>query len=219
MQKEVALLTICKKPFEKELALALLEQRLTVYVLGHCELNGVHVLEENARKAYEQLKESNITVDLYIENADEQVNGDDFHIRDGINEDILIKSFRANVSDCMSRLETFLPLMKKSEKKRLCFLSTKEATVSGSTRTSGYGYAVSKGAFHNFLQMARNKLAPLGYTLRIYDPMTGVIDPQSAAAGAVHLFLRDRAMDPVLSIRDDEKRLKLRDAEGREHAW
>ncbi|MCL1883114.1 MAG: hypothetical protein FWF81_05090 [Defluviitaleaceae bacterium] len=127
--------------------------------------------------------------------------------------------FRENVLSPMATLEKFLPLLDAGEKKRLFYISGAEASINETREKSGYAYKMSKAALHQFLQMVRNKLAPQGYTLRVFDPMSGKIDPKTAAESAFLYITRRRGTENHDPSRDDETTLVLRDAEGRQHSW
>ena len=132
---------------------------------------------------------------------------------------VIREVYEANVLDSMALLEKHLPLLDAGGGKRLCFLTAAEASINETRGIDGYAYKLSKAAMHNLYQMILNKLAPSGYSLRIYDPMLDTMDPVEAAEGAFNYFIRRRAMEQQNPYRDDENRLVFRDALGREHTW
>jgi len=158
-------------------------------------------------------------IDIYIDVSNERDISDTFSIRDGLDEDIIKKIYKTNVIKPMRTLEKYMPLLDAGKGKRLCFLSSKEASINETKGTTGYAYKLSKAAMHNFFQMASNKLTPNGYTFRVYDPMTGEIDAKLAAEAAFNYFTRRRGTENDDGQRDDETRLVFRDALGREHTW
>ena len=116
-------------------------------------------------------------------------------------------------------LETYLPLLDKGSGKRLCFLSSAEASINETSASCGYGYKMSKAAMHNMFMMAWNILESDGYTFRVFDPMTDTLDAKASAEAAFTYFTARRGTENANVLRDDENRLVMRDAYGREHAW
>jgi NAD(P)-dependent dehydrogenase (short-subunit alcohol dehydrogenase family) len=120
----------------------------------------------------------------------------------------------------MAMLEAFLPLLEAGDFKRLCFITSSEASINETTSIDGYGYKTAKAALHNFLQITRNVLAPKGYTLRVFDPMCSrTISAELAAEAALNYFIRGRGVERGDPFRDDEGNLVFRDAYGRQHSW
>jgi hypothetical protein len=119
----------------------------------------------------------------------------------------------------MAALEAFLYLLDAGDGKRLCFITSSDASINETRNINGYGYAMGKAAMSNFYQMISNKLTPSGYTFRVYDPLAGEVGPGAAAEGAFKYFTRRRGTENNAPLRDDENRLVFRDAYAREHAW
>jgi len=205
---QVALITKQKSAFDRGLAEAFLREGYRVFV-GEGDLEETRALVQ--REAGK--------IDLYVDVSDERHPADDFTVRDGLNEGVIRDVYEANVLWPMRALETFLPLLDAGEGKRLCFLTSAEASVNETRGCDGYAYKLSKAAMHNFFQMIANKLTPSGYTLRVYDPLGGEAAPEAAAEGAFHYFVRRRGTERQNPLRDDETRLVFRDALGREHTW
>jgi len=158
-------------------------------------------------------------IDIYIDTSDKRYDLDNFRIRDGLDEKIMIKTYKANVIEPMKLLDRYLPLLDKGDDKRLCFLSSAEASINETLDTTGFAYKMSKAAIHNLFMIAWNTLESDGYTFRVYDPMRDKINVKDSAEGAFIYFTKRRGMENDDSLRDDENRLVMRDALGREHAW
>ena len=135
----------------------------------------------------------------------------------GIDPKVLDQAYQENVCKPLAALEKAFPAME--GKKRICFLSSKDASVNYSEKIQGYGYSMSKAALHNILTITKNTWLPKGYTFRLFDPMTGTYCPLKAAAAAFRYFTIDRYLDDDDYDRYDEKNLLLRDALGREIPW
>ena len=184
--------------------------------------------EKNLYKAFERegynvcisgSKEPEDNIDIYIDVSDERSNEDAFTIRDGLDEKVINKIYKANVTKPMKMFEKYLPLMDAGEGKRICFLTSAEASINETKNVNGYAYNLSKAAMYNFIQMASNKLAPSGYTWRVFDPMHEDVDAKASAEAAFNYFTRRRGTENDDPQRDDENRLVFRDALGREHTW
>jgi NAD(P)-dependent dehydrogenase (short-subunit alcohol dehydrogenase family) len=158
-------------------------------------------------------------IDIYVDTGDERDAADSFTIRDGLDEDIIRKVYEANVLKSMEMLEKYLLLLDAGNGKRICYLTSADASINATRDTGGYAYKLSKAALHMFLQMVANRLTPGGYTYRVYDPMFSEVEPKASAEGAFNYFTRRRGTENDDPQRDDEKRLVFRDALGREHAW
>ncbi|MCL2811879.1 MAG: SDR family NAD(P)-dependent oxidoreductase [Clostridia bacterium] len=209
---QVVLITRQKNPFDHRLAQAFKREGYRVYVIeGDCEGD----LETTRALVQKEAGK----IDLYVDVSDERHIADDFTVGHGLNEGVMRHVYEANVLWPMRALETFLPLLDAGQGKRLCFVSSAQASINETRDTDGYGYNLSKAAMHSFFQMIANKLTPSGYTLRIYDPMHREIAPDLAAEAALHYFVRRRGTERQNPLRDDETRLVFRDALGREHTW
>lgn len=159
-----------------------------------------------------------VSADFFIDTTDFRDPGDSRAAGDGIDAEAAVRSFRANVSVPLALLSEVLPRM--TGKKRICFLTTCDASVNWSAATTGYGRNMAKAALHQILTVSKNGLREKGFTFRLFDPMTGEIPPEKAAASAYAYFTRDRFDDgPGRPDRDDENNLVIRDALGREIPW
>ena len=199
------LITAQKNEFEINLAKIFMREGYKVFIAGENETT-----DEN---------ETADKIDLYIDVNDERNESDSFSIREGLNEELIQTIYEANVLKSMKTLEKYLPLLDSGDGKRLCFLSSAEASINETRDTKGYAYKMSKAAMHMFIQMASNKLTPTGYTWRIYDPMCGKVNTEASAEAAFNYFTRKRGSERDDPLRNDENRLVFRDALGREHTW
>ncbi len=159
-----------------------------------------------------------VSADFFIDTTDCRDPCDDRAAGDGIDAEAAVRSFHVNVSEPLALLSEILPRM--AGKRRICFLTTRDASVNRSMATSGYGRNMAKAALHQILTVSKNGLRKEGFTFRLFDPMTGEIPPEKAAASAYAYFTRDRFDDgPNRPDRDDENNLVIRDALGREIPW
>ncbi|MCL2664151.1 MAG: hypothetical protein FWE82_00915 [Defluviitaleaceae bacterium] len=155
-------------------------------------------------------------VDLFVSTENERAKNDFFSVSSGIDPDAIMDAVRRHVSEPLKKLEEVLPYLERGGLKRICFLSGASASVNMNAETSGYGYNMSKAALHNALMIIKNRLGKEGYTFRLYDPMANSL-PHTAA----DYFLKGLGKQHGNEIygQNEERRLTLRDALGREWPW
>ncbi|MCL2181180.1 MAG: hypothetical protein FWB83_08630 [Treponema sp.] len=210
--------------FDEELAAAFVGGGYRVFAVGSEPLDGVTLIPSGLNEA-DRLREHTASIDLYIDVTDVRSPADCFNVRTGLDAGVIRGLYDANVIRPMEMLETFLPFLEAGGGKRLCFLTSAQASINETRYTGGYGYNMSKAALHNFLQITRNALAPKGYTMRVFDPcLSGEtaadkITAELSAQAAFNYFVRRRGIERGDEKRDDEGTLVFRDAFGRQHTW
>lgn len=135
--------------------------------------------------------------------------------------------YNINALGAMRLVNCFLPLMKDSGLKRLCFVSSEAGVVSVAHRAEVSSYCMSKTALNIALRLMFNQLQPMGYTFRLYHPgwvrsariekasdlqpgfeaegkRTGKFWPWEAAASAAEQFIEDRDWEDRLVLIDNE---------------
>jgi len=193
------LITAQKTSFDKFLAKVFAREGYEVYVAG---------INEPKKK-----------IDIYVDVSNRRDKEDNFSIRDGLDEKVIRRVYRANVQKPIKLLEKYLPLLDKGKEKRLCFLSGADASINETRDTTGYAYKTSKAAMHNLFMITWNTLEGDGYTFRVYDPLPDEVNAKAAAEAAFTYFTLKRGTENDDPLRNDENRLVLRDALGREHTW
>ena len=125
-------------------------------------------------------------------------------IREPQDYDEMLRVYDVNALGPLRVVEALLPLTDRSELQRLCFVSSEAGSISRCTRTSWYGYNMSKAALNMAVKLLFNRLRPEGYSFRVYHPgwmrtyMSGQkntranLEPEEAAAKALPFFLEDR---------------------------
>lgn len=217
-------------PFDVQLAQAFLQAGDKVLAAGEVnpalpqvEYIPFTPLTENAGAAlYTAAVTKTNAIDVFVDTSNAHFGGEDRTITQGLCPEEIVNSFRANTMAPLQALEALLPLLDAGKVKRLAFMSTHEASVNWCENTTGFGPSMAKAALHNILQIVKNKLFPHGYTFRVFDPLPREkrVTPQTAAAAAYTYITRDRAVDShEIDRRNDEKRLVMRDALGREWPW
>lgn len=221
-----AFLTGISNKFDVELTKILSENGYKTYAgdsgMGDAVKNFAELVEfnpdnsENIDKACGELLKNPGHIDLYIDTANYKLPEDDFNVSGNVDYDIIKEIYTANVLRPIALYEGFMPLIKKGSLKRCCFLTSAKASVNMCTDISGYGYNMSKAGLYNFLQIIKNKLSPEGFTFRIFDPSFGELTDEAASKSAYNYFTRRRGVE---GGRDDESRLVIRNAFGRQQSW
>jgi NAD(P)-dependent dehydrogenase (short-subunit alcohol dehydrogenase family) len=216
---KTVLITALKNDFDKNLAVAFAREGYKVYAMGEDRLDEVELLSPDLKEAAAAIQKNSGHIDFYIDVSDERSPSDNFNVRSGLNVQVIRDLYEANVIRPMAMLESFLPLLEAGKEKRICFLTSAEASLNETRGTDGYGYKMAKAGLHNFLQITRNVLAPREYTIRVYDPMHPEVSAELSAEAALNYFTRRRGIERGDTQRDDEGNIVFRDAYGRQHAW
>ena len=219
LMKKTVLVTSLDTIFCEKLAVIFAREGFEVFALGNKPIKKVTLLPLNPYEAATELKEKTGKLDFLLDTTNISSPKDTFTVRDGINGAVVEQIYRQNVLASMALLEAFLPLLDQGEGKRLFYLTSAEASINETRRIDHFAYNMSKAALHQFIQMTRNKLAPKGYTFRVFDPMESEITPEAAAEGAYNYITRRRGTENHNLLRDDEENLVFRDAQGRQHSW
>jgi len=228
------LITGLKNEFDIKLSEIFSRYGFKVFAMGNGKIDGVNLLPPEYKDAAAELKKGANFIDIYIDVSDERSPADNFDVRGGINDQVMRGLYDANVIKPMAMLEAFFPLLEAGEYKRLCYLTSSEASINETQDKTGYGYKMAKAGLHNFLQITRNVLAPKGYTIRVFDPCLAAIGKDLnnktkitgkksggdlSAEAAFNYFTRGRGVERGDPLRDDETNLVFRDAYGRQHSW
>jgi NAD(P)-dependent dehydrogenase (short-subunit alcohol dehydrogenase family) len=216
---KTALVSCIDTAFSETLAAIFAREGFQVFALGAQPLENVTLLPLDLYEAATALKEKAGKLDFLLDTTDVGSPQDTFTVRDGIDCAVVEQVYRQNVLVSMALLEAFLPLLDQGEGKRLFYLTRAQASVNETRRVDHFAYNMSKAALHQFIQMTRNKLAPKGYTFRVFDPLDGEVTPEAAAESAYNYITRRRGTENHDPLRDDEDNLVFRDAQGRQHSW
>jgi len=216
---KTVLVTSLNTIFAETLAAIFAREGFQVFALGNKPIENVTILPLDLHKAATALREKTGKLDFLLDTTDVSSPKDSFTVRDGIDGEVVEQVYRQNVLASMALLEAFLPLLDQGEGKRLFYLTRAEASVNETRRIDHFAYNMSKAALHQFIQMTRNKLAPKGYTFRVFDPMDSELSPETAAESAFNYITRRRGTENHDPLRDDENNLVFRDAQGRQHSW
>jgi len=223
---QVVFISALEKEFDIMLADVFIQHGYRVYAIGSSQIEGINLLSSDLTEAFCTLGNDTDLIDIFIDVSDERSPNDNINVRGYLNDAVIHDLYEANVVRSLALLDTFLPLLNAGNGKRLCYITSADASINETTAVDGFGYRMSKAALHNFLQITRNVLAPHGFTMRAFDPLTGSGRPEGqgisaklAAEAAFNYFTRRRGMERGDKLRDDEGNLVLRDAYGRQHSW
>ena len=216
---KTVLVTSLDTVFDEALAAIFAREGFRVFALGNRPIENVTLLPPDLNKAAAALREKAGKLDFLLDTIDVSSPKDTFTVRDGIDNAVIEQVYRQNVLCSMALLEALLPLLDQGEGKRLFYLTRAEASINETRRIDHFAYNMSKAALHQFIQMTRNKLAPKGYTFRVFDPMDSELSPETAAESAFNYITRRRGTENHDPLRDDEENLVFRDAQGRQHSW
>ena len=220
--------TKISKPFDAELADLFLKNGHKVVATGLTKPKNPAIIyvacnpevPESVDAAMVGIKTRVQHVNYFIDTTDEVLPEDNFSVLDGLNPEVVAKSYRINFSQPIRILEAVLPMMEDQEVKRICFMNSPAGSINWNETTTGYGHNMAKAALSQSLMITKNRILPLGYTFRLFDPMQDRgVDPKVAAAGAFVYFTRDRYLDSQNPGRADENNIVLRNAFGREIPW
>jgi NAD(P)-dependent dehydrogenase (short-subunit alcohol dehydrogenase family) len=183
---------------------------------------------ESTQAAARQVGEITEYIDLLVNNAGILIRTHDRSIREEQDYAGMQTDFDINALGPLRIVEAFLPLVEKSTVRRLCVVSSEAGSITNSTRTSWFGYCMSKAAVNMAFKNLFNDLRPQGYTFRIYHPgwmrtymsgqknMNATLEPEEAAAYALAYFLS--GIEPG-NPAPEEDHLVLRDYLGQEYPW
>jgi NAD(P)-dependent dehydrogenase (short-subunit alcohol dehydrogenase family) len=188
---------------------------LTSVPLDVAELDSVRAAAESVAQSVDHL-------DLVVNNAGVISRTITRPIQEAQDYDEMHRMYNVNAVGPLRVIDAFLPLIAAGAMKRLCFVSSESGSINRCERDAWYGYCMSKTALNMAVSMLFNRLRSEDYTFRVYHPgwirsyMGGEkndrahLEPEEAALPAIAYFLRDRA---------DEDRLVMRDWQGREWPW
>jgi len=148
------------------------------------------------------------TLDMIVSNAAMMGSPGDGHTVNLLNPPMAIdhveKMFVTNAIGALVLTEVFLPLMEKSDMRRLCYISSEMSSISlmFNRADSEFSYPMSKSALNMAVRLLHNDLYKDGYSFRLYQPgpmwhvfpdgthTTGPnkIDPAFSAAYAAKYF-------------------------------
>lgn len=161
--------------------------------------------EESVKRAKEKIQQKVDCLDILISNAG--INGKlDGEIPMNSNYEFMMHTYNINSLGAVRLVETFYQMMKGSEKKRMCFVSSEAGSITQAWRDDNFNYCMSKAALNMYVKLIYNRLRPEGYSFRLYHPgwirsymsgklsTNGNLSIEEAAEYAINYFL-DETVD------------------------
>ena len=229
-----ALVTGADRGLGYEIVLQLLQHGFRVYA---GKFNDEYSLLDELHQKNPELIPVKLDVSIYedIINAEKIIRGDSGYLdllvsnaaymggprndaiggEEPIDFDLLRFSFNTNSAPAPILVDVFLPLLLKSDYRRLHFTSSEISSVRLMKRTGGMRYAMTKTALNVGVRMMFNQLRPLGFRFRLFQPgwmkrmlpdgtldPRARLDPKQSAEMAVRLILEDRPDEDRLALVD-----------------
>jgi len=177
---------------------------------------------EDMRRVKDEIEKISGKLDLLVSNA-AVMGGEETDIIDPyrtVDTDALLMFFQTNSYAAPLLVDIFLPLLRKSDYRRLFFTSSEISSIRLMRRKSSMRYGMTKTALNLGVRMIYNTLRPEGFTFRLFQPgwMKRMLSDGSLADGGL-LNPMDSAREAVRQIleeRLDEDRLVLVDYLGHE---
>ena len=178
--------------------------------------------KEDILRAAEEIGRTSGKLDLLVSNAAVMSSDGTSTVGGDIPMDFgaMERFYRINSIAAVLLTDAMLPLLGKSDFRRLFFTSSEISSVRLMQRTGDTRYAMTKTALNLAVRMMFNELRPRGYVFRLYQPgwmkrmlpdgslaEQAEIDPDVSAEAAVR---------QIFEKRPDEDRLALVDYRGKE---
>lgn len=170
---------------------------------------------ESVENAYKIVSGITDSLDILVNNAGISGWGEGDMLKDVINTSGTVAPFNVNCLGALRMTEIFLPLIKNSEKKRICFVSSEAGCISICARNGIGGYMLSKASLNMAIRLIFNELVPKGFTIRVYHPgwmktymggtksTDGKLEPEESALPAYEQFITDTDFEDRLYMRDN----------------
>lgn len=167
----------------------------------------------SAQSAAKAVEEKEGTLDILVLESAHHL--EDKPVGSGRDYEELAKAVDLGTVGMERILTAFLPLMKKSEGKRIAFLSRTSAGIGFCEDKDDFAWHMAQAAIHNMLKVSFNELRPEGFTFRNF-----VTDGPKGGMSAADYILQDFSYLPEDDyIHSDENRLVRRDSLFRELSW
>ncbi|WP_026506763.1 SDR family NAD(P)-dependent oxidoreductase [Butyrivibrio sp. MC2013] len=84
--------------------------------------------------------------------------------------DYMMRTYNINSLGAVRLVEIFYQMMKGSDVRRLCFVSSEAGSITQAWRNDNFSYCMSKAALNMYVKLIYNRLHPEGYSFRLYHP-------------------------------------------------
>lgn len=166
---------------------------------------------ESVLKARKIIQQETTCLDIIISNA--AINGK-LPSEEPMKTDYehMMRTYDINSVGAVRIVETFREMMKSSEVKHICFVSSEAGSIAQATREDNFSYCMSKAALNMYAKLIHNRLSKEGYHIRLYHPgwirsymggelsENGHLSIEEAAGLAVNYFTCVEAEDSELHL-------------------
>jgi hypothetical protein len=220
-RKRAAYLFGSEATVSNQIAKELREKDWIVY-----EMNRTNCTESAIIKSAEEIRCSLSYLDMLILGYDEELSAIDL-LKDPENFQKAGEKYEQSINLNLMVVHYLLPFLDAGNGKRICYVNTGDSSNNLCRDYGNYLSHIVGAALNMQAVILKNRLQPEGYTFRIYclqegnenNHQVGLKDCENAGKYAVHYFTQDRSYDPNSEVHSDEKRLVMRNEEGREVPW
>ena len=169
--------------------------------------------DESVLAAKTKIEEMTDSLDILISNAG--INGKiPGEVTMKSNYDYMMHTYSINSIGAVRLVEAFYEMMRESDVRRLCFVSSEAGSITQAQRVDNFSYCMSKAALNMYVKLIYNRLKPEGYSFRLYHPgwirsyMSGALSTngnlsiEEAARYAVDYFM-DEIVDEWTALIDE----------------
>ncbi|MCM1189131.1 MAG: SDR family NAD(P)-dependent oxidoreductase [bacterium] len=167
--------------------------------------------DDSVRKAWESVRERTDCLDMLISNAG--INGKlDGEVVMESDYGYMMRTYNVNSLGAVRLVEIFYQMMRGSDIRRMCFVSSEAGSIAQAQRTDNFSYCMSKAALNMYVKLIGNRLKPEGYSFRLYHPgwirsymggrlsEKGNLSIEEAAEYAVNYFLDESVDETELAM-------------------
>lgn len=185
-------------------------QDVTAFMINPADISSV-------KKAADYIREKEGHLDILVLSSEKRCT-DDGEIGKIHDYEEIMKVYDFNVNGAFKTIQTFLPLLRLGNTKRIAFLNRAESSINWCLNTVNYAYHMSLASINMMLKIYFNALRPEGFTFRNYcwdEDENG----KRLIMPARDYILRDFYNEPHEAFRSEENRLVMRDSFHREIPW
>ena len=170
------------------------------------------------KKAVDLIYQRAKKIDLYIDTSSLEWNKNNETLRDIVNTSKILQEFKLRAIAPLRTIIGFLDLIRMSEKKRICFITSTVASINQSTNKTDFGFCMSLAALHKSLYIMRNALKNQNFSFRLlgYDNQKKGTSLEQSVENCIGYFCRDRGVAEGIN---DEENFILRDQFGSVVPW
>lgn len=162
-------------------------------------------------KARKVIQQETTCLDIIISNA--AVNGK-LPSEGPMNTDYehMMRTYGVNSVGAVRIVESFYEMMKESEVKHICLVSSEAGSITQAAREDNFSYCMSKAALNMYAKLIYNRLSKDGWSIRLYHPgwirsymggalsENGHLSIEEAAGLAVNYFISKEVDDSELHL-------------------